>query len=73
MAGPPPTTTRPGNWLRLLLIVPFVALLVPNFYAHADPRLAGIPFFVWYQFLWVILGVGITGVVYAVNRHEGEP
>jgi len=69
MAGPA-TTNRRGNWARVLLLVPFVALLVPNFYAHADPRLAGIPFFVWYQFLWVILGVAITGLVYAASRHE---
>ena len=47
-----------------------MALLFPTLYAHAEPRLAGIPFFIWYQFLWVILGVGITGLVYALNRHE---
>jgi hypothetical protein len=66
----PPTSHRRGRWARILLIVPFIALLFPTLYAHADPRLAGIPFFIWYQFLWVILGVGITGLVYAVNRDE---
>jgi hypothetical protein len=68
----PRTSNRRGNWARILLLVPFVALLVPNFYAHGEPRLSGIPFFVWYQFLWVILGVCITGLVYALNRDEGE-
>jgi hypothetical protein len=67
MAGSPKTNRR-GSWARLLLIVPFLALLLPTLYAHADPRLAGIPFFVWYQFLWVILGVGITSLVYMWNR-----
>jgi hypothetical protein len=65
-----PKTSRRGRWARILLIVPFVALLFPTLYAHAEPRLAGIPFFIWYQFLWVILGVGITGLVYALSRHE---
>ena len=35
------------------------------------PRLAGIPFFIWYQFLWIIIGVAITGVVYALDRITG--
>jgi hypothetical protein len=59
---------RRGRWARILLIVPFVALLFPTLYAHADPRLAGIPFFIWYQFLWVIVGVIITGLVYVIDR-----
>jgi hypothetical protein len=65
-----PQPGRHGGRARILLIVPFVALLFPTLYAHADPRLAGIPFFIWYQFLWVILGVAITGLVYAASRHE---
>jgi hypothetical protein len=35
------------------------------------PRLAGIPFFIWYQFLWVVIGVVITGIVYAFDRVTG--
>ncbi len=68
----PPKTNRLRSWARLLLIVPFIALLLPTLYAHAEPRLAGVPFFIWYQFLWVILGVAITGVVYALNRGDGS-
>jgi hypothetical protein len=71
MPAPPGGKPR-GRWARFLLIIPFVALLFPTLYAHADPRFAGIPFFIWYQFLWVILGVGITGVVYALNRGDTE-
>jgi Protein of unknown function (DUF3311) len=62
------------RWGLLLLLIPFVALLYPPFYASVTPRLAGIPFFIWYQFLWVIIGVCITGVVYAIDRvREGAP
>jgi Protein of unknown function (DUF3311) len=48
----------------LLLLLPFVALLWPPFYAKQTPKLGGFPFFYWYQFLWVLLGAGLTGVVY---------
>lgn len=56
------------RWGLLLLLIPFVALLYPPFYATLSPRLAGIPFFIWYQFLWIIVGVAVTGVVYAIDR-----
>ena len=68
-----PAPVRRGRWARVLLIVPFIALLFPTLYAHAEPRLAGIPFFIWYQFLWVIVGVTITGFVYLVERGGNDP
>jgi hypothetical protein len=49
-----------------------VALLYPPFYASLTPRLLGIPFFIWYQFLWVVLGVIVTVFVYAVDRPNGS-
>ena len=48
----------------LLLLLPFIGLLWPPFYAKDAPRLGGFPFFYWYQFLWVLLGSGLTAVVY---------
>lgn len=65
-----PTPARRVHWARILLLAPFVALLVPSWYAHAEPRLSGIPFYLWYQFLWVILGVAVTGFVYIVERGD---
>ena len=80
MGATPPEPAAPlrrpprRRWGLLLLLIPFVALLYPPFYASVTPRLAGIPFFIWYQFLWVIIGVCITGVVYAIDRvSEGTP
>jgi hypothetical protein len=43
------------RWWHLLLIAPFVALLWSPLYNLVEPALWGIPFFYWYQFLWVIL------------------
>jgi hypothetical protein len=68
----PTTVRRRRRWPLVLLLVPFVALLVPNFYAHAEPRLSGIPFFIWYQFLWVFLGVACTVLVYALHGAAEE-
>lgn len=69
--GVPETAPRRRSGSRpilLLLLIPFVALLYPPFYAALEPRLAGLPFFIWYQFLWIIITVVITALVYALDR-----
>lgn len=48
----------------LLLIVQFVAVLWPPFYNKAEPAFAGMPFFYWYQLLWIIIGAVLTAIVY---------
>jgi hypothetical protein len=50
-----PRLSAHSPWWNLLLLIPFVALLWVPFYNRLDPQLFGIPFFYWYQFLWVIL------------------
>jgi uncharacterized protein DUF3311 len=57
---------RPRSWVILLLVVPFVAVLYPPFYAGRDPTLAGIPYFIWYQFAWTVITAVLTIVVYLV-------
>jgi hypothetical protein len=57
----------------LLLLAPFVGLLWPAFYAKDAPRLAGFPFFYWYQFLWVLIGVAVTTVVYLMTTPRSGP
>ena len=50
--------TRSGGGSRLwnlLLLIPFIAVLWVPFYNSVEPALWDIPFFYWYQFLWVIL------------------
>jgi hypothetical protein len=56
------------RWSLLLLLIPFVALLWPPFYAGLEPKLLGVPYFIWYQFLWTILGAAITFVVFLLVR-----
>jgi hypothetical protein len=61
-------TERTGSrWWLVLLLVPYIGLLYPPIYAHLQPELWGIPFFIWYQFLWVFITVAITALVYRVR------
>jgi hypothetical protein len=62
-----------GHGLRLIyliLIVPVIALLWVPFYNRPLPALAGIPFFYWYQLVWVPLTAATLYVVYLVDRDE---
>lgn len=66
MAQPTGGEYRGRSWALVLLIIPFIALLWLPFYAHYDPTVLGVPFFYWYQFLWVIIGVIITAFGYLI-------
>jgi hypothetical protein len=52
------------SWWYLLFIVQFVAVLWPPFYNSIEPTWMGVPFFYWYQMLWVIISAVFTAVVY---------
>ncbi len=54
----------------LLFLIQFAAVLWPPFFNRTDPTLAGIPFFYWYQLLWVIIGAILTAVVYFATREH---
>ena len=58
---------REWAW-TLLLVVPFVGTLWVPFYDSVDPKLGGVPFFYWYQFLWIGIGAAVTAVVYFATR-----
>jgi hypothetical protein len=48
--------------------VPLLGLLYPALYASRDPELAGVPFFYWYQFAWVVVAAALTLVVYVKTK-----
>lgn len=50
----------------LLLAIPVVALLWVGSYSRVEPTLAGFPFFVWYQFLWVFLCAACTWAAHRI-------
>lgn len=55
------------NWWYLLFLVQFVVILWPPFYNKVDPTLFGMPFFYWFQLLWVIVSAALTAIVYFVT------
>jgi Protein of unknown function (DUF3311) len=61
------STKRNARW-NWLLLLPASGLLFPAIYARETPALFGFPFFYWYQFAWVFVTAGITGLVYFLVR-----
>jgi hypothetical protein len=62
-------TERNGKrWWLVLLIIPLIGTLWPPFYAHYTPTFLDVPFFYWYQFLWVIISSAIVALVYLMVR-----
>ncbi len=62
------TGLRWSNW-NLLLILPLLMLITPWFNTD-EPRLFGLPFFYWFQFAFVPLGVLCVGLVYIKTKDE---
>ena len=64
--------------IAVCLFAPFVALLWVGSYAKTDPAFAGIPFFYWYQMLWVLISTALTMTAYKLwqrdqhTRHGGN-
>lgn len=62
---PNPVGRSRRRWWYLILIIPFIATLFPQLYSSATPTLGGLPYFYWYQLLWVL----ITGVITIVIHY----
>lgn len=61
------THRRRRPWALLLLLLPVAAVIYPPLYNYDRPRVAGLPFFCWYQLLAVAFGGVVTGVVYLLR------
>jgi len=55
---------------NLVLLVPLLMLVTPWFNVD-KPRFLGMPFFYWFQFVWVIVGVISVAIVYVMTK--GKP
>ncbi|EPH40999.1 putative membrane protein YoyD [Streptomyces aurantiacus JA 4570] len=56
--------------IALCLVAPFVAMLWVSSYAKADPAFIGIPFFYWYQMLWVLISTVLTMIAYQLWQRD---
>ncbi|MFD9320465.1 DUF3311 domain-containing protein [Streptomyces sp. NPDC060053] len=65
-----PVVTPVRVAIALCLIAPFVAMLWVGSYAKVDPAFIGIPFFYWYQMLWVPLSAALTVTAYKLWQRD---
>jgi hypothetical protein len=68
-AGGRPVNERNKGWYWLF-VIPFFGVFLPWIYNTNDPEFIGIPFFYWYQMLWVPLTVLITIFVYVQTKGD---
>ncbi|MER5196044.1 DUF3311 domain-containing protein [Streptomyces sp. NPDC002755] len=65
-----PVVTPVRVAIGFCLIAPFVAMLWVGSYAKVDPAFIGIPFFYWYQMLWVPLSAALTVTAYKLWQRD---
>ena len=58
-----PSRAKTTLWIVIFLALFAVTLWVP-LYNRVEPRLFGVPFFYWFQFVWIIVSAIVTGVAY---------
>jgi hypothetical protein len=62
---------RRRGWY-VLLLPPFIGTLSVPIYNHARPALFGIPFFYWYQLVWVVVTAGLLGLFVVLTRERSD-
>ncbi|MFB7474974.1 DUF3311 domain-containing protein [Kitasatospora sp. NPDC056184] len=66
-----PAVTAERVLAALALLVPIVAMLWVGSYDKTGPEAGGVPFFYWYQLLWVPVSAVFTVAAYLlVDRDE---
>jgi len=70
--GPVGGARHSAHWIRLILLLPFLAMAWVPSYNAVEPRLAGVPFFYWYQILWILLAALLVAIVYRVEHRSAE-
>ncbi|GAA1967922.1 DUF3311 domain-containing protein [Kitasatospora viridis] len=72
----PPGALPPVTPARVLagvaLAVPVVALLWVSSYSRLTPELGGMPFFYWYQILWIPFSALFTVAAYLLLNHDAK-
>ena len=63
--------SRPALTVALLVLPCLTAMAVP-LYARAEPRLAGVPFFYWYQFGCLLVTVLCLSVALRLHPRQRE-
>ncbi|MEM0246006.1 MAG: DUF3311 domain-containing protein [Thermoplasmata archaeon] len=54
-------------------MIPFLFLLIVPSYNITNPTLSGLPFFYWYQIMWLFLAAMLFSVAALIyNKYGGE-
>lgn len=63
---------RPAPYVisGVLLAIAIIFPLIVPMYASANPSFAGLPFFYWYQMLWVPIDATLIGICYQLMTRE---
>ncbi len=56
------------HWTRILFLLPLLAVVAVPFYNSVEPTLFEVPFFYWYQMLWIVLCAAIISIVYVLEK-----
>jgi cell division protein FtsW (lipid II flippase) len=57
----------------VLLVLPYAFMVLGfSIYDRATPYLGGMPFFYWYQILWIFLAAILTSIVYFIESRESK-
>ncbi|MGO4692271.1 DUF3311 domain-containing protein [Glaciibacter sp. 2TAF33] len=56
----------------ILLVAGIVLPLIVPIYARHDPDLFGMPFFYWYQILWIFIEAFVLWIVYIIVTREDK-
>ena len=67
-----PPGSRPSQLWYLLLLLPFIAMSWVSSYNSVEPAWDGVPFFYWYQLLWIPLGALILLPVYLIEERAAR-
>ena len=55
---------------RLLFLIPLIPVVWTPLSDHIDPRLWGMPFVIWFQFIVVLLGMAVTAAVHLIENSQ---
>jgi FtsH-binding integral membrane protein len=61
---------QPSSLWYLLLVAPFIAMFWVSSYNSLEPTWGGVPFFYWYQLLWIPIGAVLTLIVYFATQRS---
>lgn len=57
-------TAHKRRWLLPLIFIPFIPVLYVPWFNKLEPTLFGVPFYYWFQMMWIPLSALITYAVY---------